>query len=115
MYGTARIKTFLDENELTAEDVLADPVALKAILAKHVVAGTAVTAGEALAMDLPVTLESLEGSGLVVDTNDEGGVVVNGNVVVKPDLAASNGVIHGIDGVIAKGGTDRARKTRAMR
>ena len=101
LYGTARIKTFLDENELTAEDVLADPVALKAILAKHVVAGTAVTAGEALAMDLPVTLESLEGSGLVVDTNDEGGVVVNGNVVVKPDLAASNGVIHGIDGVIA--------------
>ena len=101
MYGSARIKTYRDTNELTAEDALADPVALKAILAKYVVAGTEVIAGEALAMDLPVTLESLEGSGLVVDTNDEGGVVVNGNVVVKPDLAASNGVIHGIDGVIA--------------
>jgi uncharacterized surface protein with fasciclin (FAS1) repeats len=65
-------KTFLDENDITAEDVLADPVALKAILAKHVVAGTAVTAGEALAMDLPVTLDALDGSELVVDTNDEG-------------------------------------------
>ena len=46
-------------------------------------------------------IESLDG-GLVTEVNDEG-VTINNASVITPDIAASNGVIHGINQVLLPG------------
>ena len=37
-----------------------------------------------------------------IDKTTDGDVLIAGNKVVAPDIEASNGVIHGIDGVITE-------------
>lgn len=68
---------------------------LAAVLTYHVVAGK-VTANEALALE---SAETVQGASLDLGTNGKT-VTVNGATVVKPDVMASNGVIHVIDSVL---------------
>jgi uncharacterized surface protein with fasciclin (FAS1) repeats len=74
--------------------LLADKPRLEALLQYHVVPGNL------LAKDLATatTEKSVEGADLAIDASS--GVKVAGATVVKPDLVASNGVIHGIDSVL---------------
>ena len=46
------------------------------------------------------SLTSLETGKLSVNTTEGGQVMVGNATVVEPDIIASNGVIHGIDGVL---------------
>ncbi len=88
----------LDALGLTAEELLADTETLTSILLYHVVEG-AVPAEDVIGLDgeSVVTVNGASVSIAVVD----GGVVLNDSVnVVLTDVAASNGVIHAIDGVL---------------
>lgn len=82
---------------MTAEQVLADPEALTAILTYHVVAGVAATSDMVVGMTSATTVQGSDISIAVTDA----GVVLNDTVnVVAVDIPASNGVIHVIDGVL---------------
>jgi uncharacterized surface protein with fasciclin (FAS1) repeats len=77
----------------------ADPARLAAVLKAHIVEGaipyTELVGKPALATEDGTTLE-------VKPT--EGGVMINGITIAKPDLMADNGVIHVIEGLLAGGG-----------
>ncbi len=80
----------------TIDALLADPSGdLTQILLYHVVPG------RVLAADVTdgLVAETLQGGSLTFAVNDAG-VTVNGVNVVSTDIAASNGVIHVIDGVL---------------
>jgi basic membrane protein A and related proteins len=82
---------------VTAEQVLADPEMLTAILTYHVVAGVAATSDMVVGMTSATTVQGSDISIAVTDA----GVVLNDLVnVVAVDIPASNGVIHVIDGVL---------------
>ena len=68
---------------------------LQRILTSHVVAG------KIMAADVAKTssAKAVSGDNLTIAARD-GGVTVDGAKVVKTDIAATNGVIHVIDGVI---------------
>jgi transforming growth factor-beta-induced protein len=94
----AAFAEFLDDADLTAQELLASP-ALGDILRYHVVPGTFLAADviDAAPFDAPTLLEGETIDVAVV----EGGVVLNGTVnVVATDIVASNGVIHVIDYVL---------------
>jgi len=79
----------------TVEGLLEEPEgALTDILLYHVAEGR-LWAADVLAME---TIDTLEGTALVVDTTD--GVVVDGATVIVTDIECSNGVIHVIDAVM---------------
>lgn len=67
---------------------------LTTILTYHVVPGKVMSA------DLTDGMEAETVQGTTVTIGTEGGVTVNDANVVTPDIEASNGVIHVIDGVI---------------
>ena len=46
--------------------------------------------------------KTIDGHTIKIDKTTDGDVLVAGNKVVMPDIEASNGVIHGIDGVITE-------------
>ena len=50
-------------------------------------------------MELPAEVPTLDGHTIKIDKTTDGDVLVAGNKVVMPDIEASNGVIHVIDGV----------------
>jgi 5'-nucleotidase len=80
----------------TVEALLADPDALADILLYHVVAG-AVDAATVVGLDRATTLQ---GSDVTIEVVD-GAVILNGTVkVIITDVAAANGIIHVIDGVL---------------
>lgn len=86
---------FLSDSGMTAEDLLASPD-LESILLYHVVAGE-VPASDVMAMSSGTTVQ---GSDVVVTVMD-GNVMLNATTtVVTPDIMASNGIIHVIDGVL---------------
>jgi|AntAceMinimDraft_1070359.scaffolds.fasta_scaffold02502_5 uncharacterized surface protein with fasciclin (FAS1) repeats len=58
------------------------------------------TADDVLAMDLPIDVPTVGGAMLKIATNGDGGVIVGGQKVILPNIMASNGIIHGIAGVI---------------
>ncbi len=74
--------------------LLADKAKLDALLQYHVVSGNRSTKDLAAAK----TEKSITGSDLAIDAAS--GLKIAGANVVKPDLVASNGVIHGIDNVL---------------
>lgn len=74
--------------------LLADKAKLAAVLQYHVVAGSVSSKDLAAAK----TEKTIQGPELAVDATN--GLVVGGATVVKPDLVASNGVIHAIDKVL---------------
>jgi len=67
---------------------------LQAVLKYHVVPGK-VTAADVVAK---TSAKTLQGQNLKIDASD--GVKINTARVVKPDVMASNGVIHVIDTVL---------------
>ncbi len=82
--------------EGTLDDLLADPTgALADVLQYHVVSAkafsTSLTDGQ--------TLTTLQGDELTVTINDDG-VFINEAQVTVPDIQASNGVVHVVDGVL---------------
>lgn len=92
------LNTFLSENGLTAEELLASP-GLGDILKKHVVSGklTSDLLLQAVAGG-PIALDSLNGP---IDARIVDGVLyVGGAKVIETDIMADNGVIHVIDRVI---------------
>jgi uncharacterized surface protein with fasciclin (FAS1) repeats len=72
-----------------------DPAKLKAVLLYHVVSGK-VTAAQVVKL---TSAKTLEGSTVKIAVKN-GSVYVNGAKVVKPDVMASNGVIHVINKVL---------------
>jgi len=71
-----------------------DSAKLKAVLSYHVVAG------HVWAKDMKSgEMMTLQGSALIASVSTSG-VHVNGTHVKQPDIAATNGVIHGIDALI---------------
>lgn len=86
-------------------DSLLDPSMhddLVALLSYHVVPGKLSLADlqkmvGGLGLDT-ASIETLDGHTLVID--DEAGLSVDGATIVKPDLASTNGVVHGIDTVL---------------
>ena len=76
------------------EALLQDPETLANILLYHVVAGKVTSA------DVVNLTEATMANGGTVDITVDGGVKVNDANVIKVDIAARNGVIHIIDGVL---------------
>ena len=73
---------------------------LSDILLYHVVAGSYdAQAVIDLAANGPVEVETLFGQMITLEVMD-GKVYVNGSEVIQPDVMASNGIIHVIDGVL---------------
>ena len=81
----------IDADELTSDDAL-----LEEVLQYHVVAGQEIAAGD---IQDGQTVETLQGETLEFSVNN-GTVRVNGATVQTPDVQASNGVVHTIDGVL---------------
>jgi hypothetical protein len=82
--------------EGTLDDLLADPTgALANVLKYHVVAA------KALSSDLSdgQTITTLQGDDLTVTINGDG-VFINDAQVTAPDIMASNGVVHVVNGVL---------------
>jgi uncharacterized surface protein with fasciclin (FAS1) repeats len=74
--------------------LLADKPKLLALLQYHVATGNLSAKDLAAAK----TEKSIDGPDLTIDAAN--GLKISGSTVVKPDLVASNGVIHGIDSVL---------------
>ncbi|MBZ0286350.1 MAG: fasciclin domain-containing protein [Anaerolineae bacterium] len=88
---------------VTPEDVLADQANLTNILLYHVIPGsfsaeTVIAAASASEEGVKVAT-LLPGTTLTIKVVD-GSVMVNEGTVATPDVAASNGIIHVIDGVL---------------
>ena len=49
---------------------------------------------------------------LKIDKTTNGDVIVGGQNVIRPNIRASNGIIHGIDGVITDPSARSRRATR---
>lgn len=79
---------------------------LKALLANHLVPGFATT--EFLAQQDDAAMRTV-GGGLVTIETADGKVQVSGANVVKADVRASNGLIHGIDKVLLPAADQQAR------
>jgi uncharacterized surface protein with fasciclin (FAS1) repeats len=97
----AAFQTYLGEMGMTADDVLADPAALTALLQAHVVAGDDDSAMVMSMADQSFT--TLAGTPLAV-TVDGDTTMVGNATIVEYDLAASNGTVHVIDAVLAPAG-----------
>ena len=69
---------------------------LQAILTYHVLPG-AISSEEVVKLKLP---ETVQGSTVSIETDDDGKVTINGANVILADVPASNGVIHVIDTVL---------------
>ncbi|MBK8138127.1 MAG: fasciclin domain-containing protein [Chloroflexi bacterium] len=84
---------------VTAADVLADPAALTAILLYHVVPG-AYDAAYVTSFEEGTLLGTLlPGTALALNISEEG-AFINEAGIVATDIAASNGIVHVIDGVL---------------
>ncbi len=71
---------------------------LTAVLTYHVVPGR--ISSSALAPGESVILTTVQGGTLRVQKNELGEITVNGVKVILSDIATSNGIIHGIQGVL---------------
>ena len=78
------------------DGLLADVDALTAVLLDHVVESS-IASGDIPAGE--TTLDTV-GGGSVIVNNTDGAITVNGVAVVTPDIVASNGIIHAIEGVL---------------
>lgn len=84
----------IDPDALNA--LLADPPALAAILAYHVVPG-ALTAADVLASN---SLTTVNGADATISLDGEGNPRIDDAIIVGTDIGARNGVVHVIDRVI---------------
>lgn len=84
----------IDPDALNA--LLANPPALAAILAYHVVPG-AFTAAEVLASS---TLATVNGADAVISLDSDGNPRIDDAIIIATDIGARNGIVHVIDRVI---------------
>ena len=87
----------LESLGLTAEELLADTETLTSILTYHVIAGE-VPSSAVVTMD-GQTATTVNGADVAISVDGDT-VMVNEATVVATDVAASNGIIHVIDGVL---------------
>lgn len=80
--------------------LMADPAKLKSVLSYHVISGAKVTAADAMGMATPTSPPTVEGGTLQVTKGRRGAVMINDARVVRPDIMATNGIIHIIDRVL---------------
>ena len=85
------------------EALLADPERLTATMMYHVVTGR-LTVGNIIRTG-GSTPPSVGGQRLTIKARD-GKVFVDGAMVVRADVAASNGIVHGIDSLMAPQGSE---------
>lgn len=87
---------------IAPEDLLADTEGLTDILLYHVLGQVVTSADIAAAGAEEIPVETALGAELIVTVGDDGtvGFVDQDATVVQADVAASNGVIHVIDGVL---------------
>lgn len=84
---------------VSKEQVLLDPTLVSALLPYHVVP-TLARSADVVALD-GTTVATLDNDLILVEVNEEGGVVLNGVAnVVETDITGTNGVIHAIDAVL---------------
>lgn len=88
---------FLDENGISAEDLLNDTESLRLVLSYHVVP-TVILAEDFIALDNGYIGTLLAGAPLAFRV--DGAVFINDASVVAPDIELSNGVVHVIDRVL---------------
>jgi uncharacterized surface protein with fasciclin (FAS1) repeats len=100
--GTGKLTVFAPTDaafakvpKATLKALAADPMKLKAVLLYHVVKGR-VTAAQASKLTSAATLE---GQKVKIHVRS-GSVYVNGAKVIRPNVFASNGVIHVINAVL---------------
>ena len=84
----------LEALDMTAEELLADTETLTTILTYHVIPG-AVASGD---LSDGMMAATVQGEEITVDLSD--GVKINNVNVIIPDVPASNGIIHAVDGVL---------------
>ena len=93
--------TTLESLEVSEEDFLADTETLSAIVNYHLVEG--IMRAEDIA-EVDENIATLNGASITVNASDDSVILTDsdGNVVnvVQPDIEASNGVIHIIEGVL---------------
>lgn len=89
-------KAIADAETALAAGYTSDPAALANLLLGHVHAAT-LTAADVIALD---GTDLAMQSGTQPITVSEGSVSIGGATVVDPDMAAQNGVIHGIEAVL---------------
>lgn len=90
----------LEDMDMDAETLLADTELLNSVLQYHVVEG-AVLADDVMTMDGELVPTLLGEDATINITVTDDGVVLNDSInVVQTDIAADNGVIHVIDGVL---------------
>ncbi|MBN1343766.1 MAG: fasciclin domain-containing protein [Phycisphaerae bacterium] len=77
------------------DGLMKDPAQLRNVLNNHIVPGK-ITADQVTKM---TSAKTELGQTLPIST-EGGGVMIGGANVIKPDIMASNGVIHGIDQVL---------------
>lgn len=95
----AAFNTFLADNNLTLDALLADPEMLVTVLTYHIVPYP-LQAGDVIALD-NASVATVNGALLNITLQD--GAVVVGGAMVNADylnILARNGVIHGIDSVL---------------
>jgi uncharacterized surface protein with fasciclin (FAS1) repeats len=92
----------LDALGLTPEELLADTETLTNILLYHVLNDEVTSEDIAAAGTEEITVETAQGSELVIVVGDAGNVTFRDQnaAVIEVDITASNGVIHVIDGVL---------------
>lgn len=78
---------------------------LKSILLYHIINGR-VTSRDLMGMKSPTSVSSLNGAKLTI-THTKSAIKVNKATVIKPDLTASNGIVHTIDAVLMPPGKKR--------
>lgn len=98
---------------VTAEDVLANPELLTAILFYHVIPGTEFNAEAVVALDGAYAGTLLPDSPLYFSVA-EGVAYVNEAAVVTADIQASNGIVHVIDGVLLPEAEEEATEEAMM-
>ena len=88
--------TLLATLDVTADELLADTALLTDVLRYHVVSGK-LTAADVAELS---SVRTLNGASINIEMRDGAVFLNDGVMVTQPDLIASNGVIHVIDGVL---------------
>ncbi len=88
--------TLLATLDVTADELLADTALLTDVLRYHVVSGK-LTAADVAELS---SVKTLNGASINIEVRDGAVFLNDGVMVTQPDLIASNGVIHVIDGVL---------------
>lgn len=101
--GSAPVTVFAPDNAAfkavpaaTLDKLAKDPVALKALLMHHIVAGTT----DRASLKSDSTVATTMGAGKVTIAKAGDFVTVDESLVTQADLRASNGVVHVIDRVL---------------